>query len=204
MAVGSSRARKGAKRRSDRWKPPSSLGRRRAREAPEESLCLLLALGDLEGVRLGAHASTGLPEKDEEGIVCFITVAGFLNGPGFERMRDDLRRTCSEIWVIDCSPEGHQPEVATRIFQGVQQPVCIVLAARKLGKIDKSRRGCGFARYRKQSSGRSLPHSMRCRSMIQGGSVVRRAGATRSSPLPLDYGLRSRHSRTCSYTMALA
>jgi hypothetical protein len=32
--------------------------------------------------------------------------------------------------VIDCSPEGHQPEVNTRIFQGVQQPVCIVLASR--------------------------------------------------------------------------
>ena len=59
-----------------------------------------------------------------------------LNGPGFEKMRDDLRRTCSEIWVIDCSPEGHQPDVATRIFQGVQQPVCIVLAARKRDKSD--------------------------------------------------------------------
>jgi hypothetical protein len=45
-------------------------------------------------------------------------------------MRDDLRRTADEIWVIDCSPEGHQPNVPTRIFQGVQQPVCIVLAAR--------------------------------------------------------------------------
>jgi predicted helicase len=84
----------------------------------------------------GFADSTGLPEKSEEGIVCFITVAGFLNGPGFEKMRDDLRRTCSEIWVIDCSPEGHQPEVATRIFQGVQQPVCIVLAARKRDKSD--------------------------------------------------------------------
>jgi Type ISP C-terminal specificity domain len=52
-------------------------------------------------------------------------------------MRDDLRRTCSDIWVIDCSPEGHQPDVPTRIFQGVQQPVCIVLAAQKLGKDDK-------------------------------------------------------------------
>ena len=82
----------------------------------------------------GRFAATGLPETDEEGIVCFITVAGFLNGPGFEKMRDDLRRTCSDIWVIDCSPEGHQPDVPTRIFQGVQQPVCIVLAARKLGK----------------------------------------------------------------------
>ena len=50
------------------------------------------------------------------------------------KMREDLRRTCSDIWVIDCSPEGHQPDVPTRIFQGVQQPVCIVLAARTLGK----------------------------------------------------------------------
>lgn len=64
------------------------------------------------------------------GIVCFITVAGFLNGPGFQKMRDYLRRRANEIWVIDCSPEGHQPDVPTRIFQGVQQPVCIVLAAR--------------------------------------------------------------------------
>ncbi len=82
----------------------------------------------------GYADSTGLPESDRAGIVCFITVAGFLNGPGFQRMRDDLRRSCSDIWVVDCSPDGHQPEVATRIFQGVQQPVCIVLAARQLGK----------------------------------------------------------------------
>lgn len=64
------------------------------------------------------------------GVVCFITVAGFLNGPGFQKMRDYLRRSCDDIWVIDCSPEGHQPAVNTRIFQGVQQPVCIVLASR--------------------------------------------------------------------------
>lgn len=82
----------------------------------------------------GNRAATGNPDYDEEGIVCFITVAGFLNGPGFQKMRDDLRRTCSDIWIVDCSPEGHQPEVRTRIFQGVQQPVCIVLAAKPLGK----------------------------------------------------------------------
>ncbi|HEV8552907.1 MAG TPA: type ISP restriction/modification enzyme [Casimicrobiaceae bacterium] len=64
------------------------------------------------------------------GIVCFITVAGFLNGPGFQKMRDYLRRTCDGIWVIDCSPEGHQPEVNTRIFEGVQQPICITIASR--------------------------------------------------------------------------
>jgi len=53
-------------------------------------------------------------------------------------MRDDLRRSCREIWVLDCSPEGHQPHVPTRIFQGVQQPVCIVLAARTLMPAEAS------------------------------------------------------------------
>lgn len=70
------------------------------------------------------------PKQSNAGIVCFITVAGFLSGPGFQRMRDYLRRTCDDIWVVDCSPEGHQPDVPTRVFQGVQQPVCIVLASR--------------------------------------------------------------------------
>ena len=70
------------------------------------------------------------------GIVCFITVAGFLNGPGFQKMRDYLRRTCDDVWVVDCTPEGHQPEVNTRIFQGVQQPICIVLASRSSNKTD--------------------------------------------------------------------
>ena len=65
------------------------------------------------------------------GVVAYITAAGFLSGPGFERMREQLRRWCHEIWVIDCSPEGHQPESATRIFQGVQQPLCIVVAVRQ-------------------------------------------------------------------------
>jgi hypothetical protein len=68
--------------------------------------------------------------ESDRGIVCFITVAGFLGGPGFQRMREDLRKKCDAIWVVDCSPEGHQPAASTRVFQGVQQPVCIVLAAR--------------------------------------------------------------------------
>ena len=73
-------------------------------------------------------------KPDRKGIVCFISVAGFLNGPGFQKMRADLRRDADEIWVIDCSPEGHQPKVSTRIFQGVQQPICIVMALRKTNK----------------------------------------------------------------------
>ncbi len=68
---------------------------------------------------------------ERRGVVCFITVAGFLNGPGFQKMRAHLRRDADEIFVVDCSPEGHQPAISTRIFQGVQQPVCIVMALRR-------------------------------------------------------------------------
>ncbi len=80
--------------------------------------------------RWATHKVFDHDPKNDTGIVCFITVAGFLNGPGFQKMRDYLRRRANEIWVIDCSPEGYQPDVPTRIFQGVQQPVCIVLASR--------------------------------------------------------------------------
>lgn len=80
----------------------------------------------------GAGGRDRQPPVEEKlsGMVCYITVSGFLNGPGFQKMRSDLRRDCDEIWVIDCSPEGHQPEVVTRLFQGVQHPVSIVLASR--------------------------------------------------------------------------
>ncbi len=67
---------------------------------------------------------------DSEGIVCFITVAGFLNGPGFEGMRRYLRRNCDEIWIIDCSPEGFRPAVNTRVFEDMKHEVCITLALR--------------------------------------------------------------------------
>lgn len=79
----------------------------------------------------GPPAEGEEPRADRRGIISYITVAGFLNGPGFQKMRADLRRDADEIWVIDCTPEGHQPPVNSRIFQGVQHPVCIVMAARK-------------------------------------------------------------------------
>lgn len=88
---------------------------------------------------------------DRKGIVCFITVAGFLNGPGFQKMRADLRRDADEIWVIDCSPEGHQPAVSSRIFQGVQQTVCIVMALRR---TDAGSPDLAKVRYRSLPVGR--------------------------------------------------
>ncbi|MGW0805583.1 type ISP restriction/modification enzyme [Nonomuraea sp. NPDC002799] len=69
------------------------------------------------------------PEQPS-GIVAFITTAGYTRGPGFAGMREYLRRTTDEGWIIDLSPEGHQPDVSTRIFPGVQHPLCIGIFAR--------------------------------------------------------------------------
>ena len=122
----------------DRWKAPADWGVGAHGKHLKNLYVYFWRWATLKVFGAGRFAATGLADTDEEGIVCFITSAGFLNGPGFEKMRDDLRRTCSDIFVIDCSPEGHQPDVPTRIFEGVQQPVCIVLAARKLGKDNQT------------------------------------------------------------------
>ncbi len=121
----------------DRWTPPAEWGVGAHTKHLKNLYIYFWRWATWKVFGTGLKASTGLDETDKAGIICFISVAGFLNGRGFEKMRDDLRRLCNEIWVIDCSPEGHQPDVPTRIFQAVQQPVCIVLAARALNKDDK-------------------------------------------------------------------
>ena len=114
----------------NRWTPPADWGVSAHAHHLKNLYVYFWRWATLKVFGSGWHDATGQPDEDRYGVVCFITVAGFLNGPGFQKMREDLRRDCSEIWVIDCSPEGHQPDVPTRIFEGVQQPVCIVLAAR--------------------------------------------------------------------------
>lgn len=64
------------------------------------------------------------------GVVAFISPSAFLTGRGFAGMREYFRCTADEGWIIDLSPEGHQPDVATRVFPGVRQPLCIAIFAR--------------------------------------------------------------------------
>ncbi|MFJ6112221.1 type ISP restriction/modification enzyme [Dietzia maris] len=75
-------------------------------------------------------ANANLPNGDV-GVVCYITTSGYLRGAGFKGMREYLRRTTSEGWIIDVSPEGMRPDVPTRIFPGVQQPLAIAIFTRR-------------------------------------------------------------------------
>jgi hypothetical protein len=118
----------------DRWMPPQEWNAGVHARHLKNMYVYFWRWATLKVFGSGWYAATGEKEQDRSGIICFITVAGFLNGPGFQKMREDLRRDCDAIWVIDCSPEGHQPNIPTRVFQAVQQPVCIVLAARRPNK----------------------------------------------------------------------
>ncbi len=67
---------------------------------------------------------------DRPGVICFITTSGYLRGPGFNGMREYLRRNTTEGWIVNVSPEGQRPDVPTRIFPGVQQPLAIGIFVR--------------------------------------------------------------------------
>lgn len=75
-------------------------------------------------------ANREIPDGDA-GVVCFISTSGYLRGPGFKGMREYLRRTAAEGWIIDVTPEGQRPDVPTRIFPGVQQPLAIGIFVRR-------------------------------------------------------------------------
>lgn len=75
--------------------------------------------------------STVTEPDGDAGVVCFISTSGYLTGPAFTGMRAYLRRHASEGWIIDLTPEGQTPDIPTRIFPGVRQPLAIGLFVRK-------------------------------------------------------------------------
>jgi hypothetical protein len=68
---------------------------------------------------------------DESGVVCFITTSGYVTGTAFKSMRSYIRTYASEGWIIDLTPEGQTPDVPTRIFPGVRQPLAIGIFVRR-------------------------------------------------------------------------
>lgn len=70
-------------------------------------------------------------DTERHGVVCFISPSGWTTGPGGRGMREYLRRTCDEGWIINLSPEGQRPDIATRVFPGVAQPLAICVFVRK-------------------------------------------------------------------------
>lgn len=74
-----------------------------------------------------------LIDSGETGIVSFITTSPYLTSPAFQGMRRWIRENTNNSYVVDCTPEGHQPNVPTRLFPGVQQPLAIMTLASSPG-----------------------------------------------------------------------
>lgn len=68
------------------------------------------------------------------GVVCFVSTGGFIRGAGFQGMRSYLRRTCTEGWVIDLTPETKRPPLNSRFFPGVQQELAVAIFVRRQGE----------------------------------------------------------------------
>jgi hypothetical protein len=63
-------------------------------------------------------------------IIAFVSPSAFLHSPGFSGMREYLRRQADAGWIVDLTPEGHQPAPKTRLFPRVAQPLCVALFVR--------------------------------------------------------------------------
>lgn len=69
-------------------------------------------------------------EDSQAGVVCFITADGYLRGPGFAGMREYIRRNTSRGWIINLTPEGHQPAAQSAVFN-IETPVSVALFVRE-------------------------------------------------------------------------
>ncbi|MEJ7787775.1 MAG: N-6 DNA methylase, partial [Solirubrobacteraceae bacterium] len=67
--------------------------------------------------------------SDDPGVVSFITASSYLSGHAFVGMREHLRRTCDELWILDLGGEGRGARREENVF-AIQTPVAIALAVR--------------------------------------------------------------------------
>lgn len=63
------------------------------------------------------------------GIVSFITASSYLTGPGFVGVREEMRRTFDELWIIDLGGDNLGARKTPNVF-AIQIPVAIAIGVR--------------------------------------------------------------------------
>jgi hypothetical protein len=63
------------------------------------------------------------------GIVSFITASSYLRGPGFVGMRQVMRQTFDDLWIIDLEGDNLGPRKTENVF-AIQTPVAIAIGVR--------------------------------------------------------------------------
>jgi hypothetical protein len=67
--------------------------------------------------------------KDGPGVVSFITASSYLRGPGFVGMRETMRRTFDELWILDLEGDNIGARRTENVFN-IQTPVAIATGIR--------------------------------------------------------------------------
>ena len=101
-------------------------------------------LDPLESLGLGVHAKNlyndyvyfwrwalwkVFENKGGPGIVSFITASSYLRGPGFAAMRQVMRQTFDELWIIDLEGDNLGARKTENVF-AIQTPVAIAVGVR--------------------------------------------------------------------------
>jgi len=63
------------------------------------------------------------------GVVSFITASSYLRGPGFVGMREWMRRTFDELWIVDLGGDNLGARKTENVF-AIQTPVAIAVGVR--------------------------------------------------------------------------
>ncbi len=72
-------------------------------------------------------------EKEQgPGVVSFITASSYLRGPGFVGMREVMRRTFDELWILDLEGDNLGARKTQNVF-AIRTPVAIAIGIRYSG-----------------------------------------------------------------------
>jgi len=66
------------------------------------------------------------------GVVSYISASSYIDGDAFCGMREQMRRQCDEIWILDLGGEGRGTHQSDNVFN-IQTPVVIAVAFRVSG-----------------------------------------------------------------------
>lgn len=68
-------------------------------------------------------------QQQTGGIISFITASSYLSGPGFAGMREWMRRTFDEVWILDLGGDNLGARKTPNVF-AIQIPVAIAMGFR--------------------------------------------------------------------------
>lgn len=84
-------------------------------------------------------------QKKGPGIVSFITASSYLRGPGFIGMRQVMRETFDDLWIIDLEGDNLGPRKTDNVF-AIRTPVAIAVGVRYSGPQTKRPTRVRYAR----------------------------------------------------------